>query len=86
MLRMERKSSDGKQTYVFRRLFDDAPDIAAVVEEDDAVEILALLLTDLSDFHLAEFLRKLSEKERVRIWGQLQWAHEYEMPELGDIR
>ena len=87
MLKMERKGGEGeKLALVFKRMFADPPEIVAVLELEDAVDVAAFLVEDFSDYHLSDLLRKLPEKDRGRIWEQLYRDYENEMPVLRDVR
>ena len=86
MLKMDRKVFDDKTAFVFRRVYEDAPEIQAVLMEEDAVEAVALLIRDFSDFTISNLFRKLTPDDRRRIFVELFLRYESEMPELRQIR
>lgn len=68
MLRLERKCKAGEKTaLVFRRTFDEGPEVVTVLHQEDAVDAVALLLEDFSDFDLVSVVRRLSARDANRL-------------------
>lgn len=83
MLKMERKCREGeKPVYVFKRFFDEPSGCVTIVDQENAVEIAALLVEDFSEFDTAGFLKHVGENGRVRLWEQLHLGYQEALPEV----
>lgn len=68
MMRMERKHHAGdKPVMVFRRTFDEGPEVISVINQEDTVDVATLLLEDFTDFDFVTIVRKMRPNDAQRL-------------------